>query len=163
MKKQDKTDIIDMQPYLDVPPSNPRQYVSPIPKAAEDQTALFEKLAKEKPEILKAYMGEKTLHPSMSMADPEAIDWANKTRAENIRLRNDNVVNLPSRTKLPKGIKAAGIIGALMGLASGDATAAIPILGEAESLEPSPEDAIIENPQASPELRKAALQKLMGR
>ena len=51
-------------------------------------------------------------------------------------------------------------------LSSPDVSAAaldMAIPGGVESLGPSAEDAIIENPQANPELRKAALQKLMGR
>lgn len=51
-------------------------------------------------------------------------------------------------------------------LSSPDASAAAMdaiIPGGLESLGPSEEDAIIENPQASPELRRAALQKIMGR
>lgn len=55
-------------------------------------------------------------------------------------------------------------IGAGIAALSGEANAAsaLPILGEADSLGPSVEDAAIENPQANPELRKAALQKLLG-
>lgn len=51
-------------------------------------------------------------------------------------------------------------------LSSPDASAAaadLVIPGGLESLGPSEEDAAIENPQANPELRKAALQKIMGR
>jgi hypothetical protein len=51
-------------------------------------------------------------------------------------------------------------------LSSPDASAAaadLAIPGGLESLGPSEEDAAIENPQANPELRKAALQKLMGK
>lgn len=151
MKKLEKTDIIDMQPELDKEIPNLRIRTSPIPTPAVDQGALFQKLLKENPEILKTYLEEKTLNPSMNMADPEAIDWANKTRAQNMRLRNSNI---------PK-MRAAGIVGALLGLASGDVTAAIPGLSEAESLEPSPEDAIIENPQRNPAARQAALESIL--
>jgi hypothetical protein len=51
-------------------------------------------------------------------------------------------------------------------LSSPDASAAaadLAVPGGLGSLGPSEEDAAIENPQASPELRKAALQKLMGK
>lgn len=51
-------------------------------------------------------------------------------------------------------------------LSSPDASAGISdmlVPGGVESLGPSEEDAIIENPQANPQLRKAALQRLMGR
>lgn len=51
-------------------------------------------------------------------------------------------------------------------LSSPDASAAVADLaipGGLESLGPSEEDAAIENPQANPELRKAALQKIIGR
>lgn len=66
--------------------------------------------------------------------------------------------------------KALPIIGtaatAAAALSAPDASAAaadLAIPGGLESLGPSEEDAAIENPQANPELRKAALQKLMGR
>ena len=66
--------------------------------------------------------------------------------------------------------KALPIIGPALGaaaaLSSEDASAAagdMLIPGGLESLSPSAEDAAIENPQANPQLRKAALQKLMGR
>ena len=66
--------------------------------------------------------------------------------------------------------KALPIIGtaatAAAALSSPDASAAamdMAIPGGLQSLGPSEEDASIENPQANPELRKAALQKLMGR
>lgn len=66
--------------------------------------------------------------------------------------------------------KALPIIGtaatAAAALSSPDASAAagdILVPGGLDSLGPSEEDAAIENPQANPELRKAALQKLMGR
>ena len=66
--------------------------------------------------------------------------------------------------------KALPIIGtaatAAAALSSPDASAAamdMAIPGGLESLGPSAEDAAIENPQANPELRKAALQKLMER
>lgn len=56
-------------------------------------------------------------------------------------------------------------IGAAAALSSEDASAAIPVLSEAEALGPvkGMEDYEIENPQANPELRKAALQKLLGK
>lgn len=66
--------------------------------------------------------------------------------------------------------KAIPIIGtaatAAAALSAPDASAAagdIIIPGGLESLTPSNDDAAIENPQANPELRKAALQKLMGK
>lgn len=66
--------------------------------------------------------------------------------------------------------KALPIIGtaatAAAALSSPDASAAamdMAIPGGLQSLGPSEEDTSIENPQANPELRKAALQKLMGR
>lgn len=153
MKKLDKTDIIDMQPYLDVEMPSSRQYVSAIPVPVEDQEALLEYLAKNKTEVQKPYLDEKTMHRSMNMADPEAIEWANKTRAENMRMRN---------SRMPK-LKAAGIIGALLGLSSGDVTAAIPGLSEAEALGPEQgsEDYEIENPQRNPAARRAALEKIL--
>jgi hypothetical protein len=54
-------------------------------------------------------------------------------------------------------------IGAVAALSSGDASAAVPILSEAESLGPEKgsEDYEIENPQRNPEARRAALEKLM--
>lgn len=153
MKKQEKTDIIDMQPYLEgeVPGRQPRR-TGPLYTVAGDQASLIEKLERENPEILKTYLDEKTLHSSKNMADPEAIDWANKTRAESMRLKNP---------RMPK-MRAAGIIGALLGLASGDVTAAIPGLSEADSLGPEQgsEDYEIENPQRNPAARRAALEKL---
>lgn len=76
--------------------------------------------------------------------------------------------------RLSKGLGLLGkvipIIGtaatAAAALSSPDASAAaadMVIPGGLQSLSPSAEDAAIENPQANPELRKAALQKLMGR
>jgi hypothetical protein len=76
--------------------------------------------------------------------------------------------------RLSKGLgllgKAVPIIGTaaagVAALSSPDASAAamdMAIPGGLESLGPSAEDAAIENPQRNPELRKAALQKLMGR
>lgn len=66
--------------------------------------------------------------------------------------------------------KALPIIGtaatAAAALSSPDASAAVGdalVPGGLESLGPSMEDAAIENPQANAKLRKAALQKLMGR
>jgi hypothetical protein len=60
------------------------------------------------------------------------------------------------------GTAAAGVAA----LSSPDASAAaadLVIPGGLESLSPSAEDATIENPQKNPELRKAALQKLLGK
>jgi len=154
MKKLDKTEDIDMQQYLDVEvPGRQARRTGPLYPVAENQAALLNKLERENPEVLKTYLDEKTLHPSKSMADPEAIEWANKTRVENMRLRN---------SRMPK-MRAAGIIGALMGLASGDVTAAIPGLSEAESLGPEQgsEDYEIENPQRNPAARRAALESLL--
>lgn len=153
MKKTEKTDVLDMLPYLEAKIPGLREYVSPVPIPADDQDALLEKLAKEKPETLKSYLDEKSMHKSMNMADPEAIEWANKTRADNMRMRN---------SKIPK-IKAAGIAAALLGLASGDVTAAIPGLSEAEALGPEQgsEDWEIENPQRNPAARRAALEKIL--
>lgn len=53
-------------------------------------------------------------------------------------------------------------VGAAMALGSDDASAAVPILNEAESLGPEKgsEDYEIENPQANPELRRQALQRM---
>jgi hypothetical protein len=73
------------------------------------------------------------------------------------------------RKNIPKyasKIKSAPIIGPLLGVAaagySGDSSAAIPILNEAESLGPEQgsEDYEIENPQRNPAARRAALEKL---
>lgn len=56
-------------------------------------------------------------------------------------------------------------IGAAAALSSGDVSAAVPVLSEADSLGPEKgsEDYEIENPQANPAARKAALKKLMGK
>jgi hypothetical protein len=56
-------------------------------------------------------------------------------------------------------------IGAAAALSSGDVSAAIPVLSEADSLGPQKgsEDYEIENPQANPDVRKAALQRLLGK
>lgn len=61
-------------------------------------------------------------------------------------------------------VGTAAAVGAAF--ASPDASAAVAdaiVPGGVESLGPSDEDAAIENPQTNPELRKAALKKLMGR
>lgn len=72
--------------------------------------------------------------------------------------------NIPKYASKVKAIPLVGpALGAAAALATGEANAAsvLPILGEAESLAPSAEDAIIENPQASPAARRAALEKLL--
>lgn len=73
------------------------------------------------------------------------------------------------RKNIPKyasKIKSVPVVGPLLGVAaagySGDSSAAIPILNEAESLGPEQgsEDYEIENPQRNPAARRAALEKL---
>ena len=55
-------------------------------------------------------------------------------------------------------------IGAAAALSSGDVSAAVPVLSEADSLGPQKgsEDYEIENPQKNPEARKAALKNILG-
>lgn len=74
------------------------------------------------------------------------------------------------RKNIPKyasKIKSAPIIGPLLGIAaagySGDSSAAIPILNEAEPLGPEQgsEDYEIENPQRNPAARRAALESML--
>ena len=177
MKKLDKTDIIDMQSELSKSIPGVREKISAAPIPAENQEELLQKILKEQPEVLKSLVDDKTLHKSSSMASQEAIDLATKLRDVNAKLNERAIIREQIRARQKEiekaakavnpRIRAAGLFGVLAGLgsalSSGDVSAAIPVLSEAESLEPSPEDAIIENPQTNPELRKAALQKLMGR
>lgn len=61
------------------------------------------------------------------------------------------------------GLKAIPVIGPLAAaLASGDASAAIPVLGDAESLGPQKGSlgSIIEDPEATPEMRRKAIEDL---
>jgi hypothetical protein len=179
MKKEDKTDIIDMLTELQKEVPDKRARISPVPIPAEDQAALLEKLTAQKQDAIKDYVGDKTLHQSLNTADKKAVDWANKVRDVNMQLNERAALRnsirekqklLESLVKSGKsGVKAAGLGGLAVGLgsllSSGDASAAIPILSEAEALGPEKgmEDYEIENPQASPELRKAALQRLLGK
>lgn len=106
-------------------------------------------------------------------ADPAQIYElvAKKHHAQIPKLR-EGTYGLGALKSLAKSgtFKALPIIGtaatAAAALSSPDASAAagdILIPGGLESLGPTEEDAAIENPQATPELRRAALQKLMGR
>ena len=106
-------------------------------------------------------------------ADPAQVYEliAKKHHAEIPKLREGTFGLGALKSYLKSGtFKALPIIGtAATGAAafsSPDASAAamdMAIPGGLESLGPSEEDAAIENPQTNPELRKAALQKLMGR
>jgi hypothetical protein len=179
MKKDDKTEIIDMLSELqkEVPDRLARVSAKPVPD--KDQGALFDRLSKQKQDPIKEYSADKTLHQSLNSADKKAVDWANKVRDVNMQLNERAALRNSIREKQKllenivksgkSGIKAAGIGGLAVGLgsllSSGDASAAIPVLSEAEALGPQKgmEDYEIENPQASPELRKAALQRLLGK
>lgn len=106
-------------------------------------------------------------------ADPAQIYelMAQKHHANIPKLR-EGTYGLGALKSLAKSgtFKALPIIGtaatSAAALSSPDASAAagdILVPGGLDSLKPSEEDAAIENPQANPELRRAALQKLMGR
>lgn len=105
-------------------------------------------------------------------ADPAQVYEliANKHHAQIPNLREGTFGLGALKSYLKSGtFKALPFVGPALGAAaamsSGDASAAIPVLSEAESLGPEKgsEDYEIENPQANPELRRAALQKLMGK
>ena len=106
-------------------------------------------------------------------ADPAQVYEliANKHHAKIPDLREGTFGLGALKSYLKSGaFKALPIIGtaatASAALSSPDASAAagdILVPGGLGSLGPSAEDAAIENPQANPELRKAALQKIMGR
>jgi hypothetical protein len=177
MKKDDKTPIIDMLAELQKEVPDRRAKVSPILIPAENQEALLEKLSKESITPVGDYIDDKTLHGSLNTVDKKAIDWANKVRETNAKLNEiANTRNkIREKQKIAEqlvksgksGLKAAGIGGLAVGLgsllSSGDVSAAIPILSEAEALGPEKgmEDYEIENPQANPELRRKALESLL--
>ena len=77
--------------------------------------------------------------------------------------RNAKKIQLKKLAKLGKGLKGIPLIGGLAAAAmSGDVSAAIPVLGEADPLGPragSP-SAILEDPDTSMEMKKRALEML---
>lgn len=95
------------------------------------------------------------------LANAVQDSWDNVAQQADLNKIKAKIPSLLSRVKSVPVLGSA--LGAAAAISSGDVSAGVPILGEAESLEPSPEDAIIENPQANPELRKQALQRLMSR
>lgn len=159
--KDDKTGLIDMLEQLkkEIPVEKP--YTPDIP--SPDIEIPSDSILRKTPEhFFNNDFGDKSLHKSSNMASQEAIDWANKTRNANSKLNaKNNLAKLVKKSNIP----IAASIAALAAGLSGDANAAsaIPILGEADSLGPEKgsEDWEIENPQANPELRKAALEKLV--
>jgi hypothetical protein len=177
MKKDDKTPIINMLDELKKEVPDRRARVSPILSPAEDQEALVEKLYRESTAPVSEYVDDKTIHKSLNTADKKAVDWANRVRETNIKLNEiaDKRNKIREKQKLieqlvksgKSGVKAAGLGGLAVGLgsllSSGDVSAAIPILSEAEALGPEKgmEDYEIENPQATPELRRKALESLL--
>jgi hypothetical protein len=98
--------------------------------------------------------------------DPEPFSF-NKTLNDSLKKTRDTAVDKLSNLKGPKIYRSIPIIGPLLGLgaaiASKDASAAIPILSEADSVGPEKEtaDAIIENPQANPAARRKALESIL--
>jgi hypothetical protein len=92
-----------------------------------------------------------------------------KAKTEAFKKTRKTAIEKISKSKVPNIYRSIPLIGPVIGAGlaamSGDANAAsaMPILGEADSLGPEKgmEDYEIENPQANPAARRAALEKLM--